>query len=104
MNCVVISEFWILRRKKEVLIRKIFGYSNLKLFALFYRQMLCVSSMAVAGVLFTELLVAHVTNVSISMDVRKLIVSVVFVVLASFVLALTPVYKASKFTIEKEAV
>lgn len=104
VNCVVISEFWILRRKKEVLIRKIFGYSDLKLFALFYRQMLCVSSMAVAGALFTELLVTHVTNVSISMDVRKLIVSVLFVVLASFVLVLTPVYKASKFTIEKEAV
>lgn len=101
INCVVISEFWILRRKKEVLIRKIFGYSNLKLFCLFYRQMLCIASVSVLGVLLPEIIISYVTRTAISIDMQKVIVSAIFVVLASLVLVATPVYKASKFTIDK---
>lgn len=104
VNCIVISEFWILRRKKEVLIRKIFGYSDLKLFFLFYRQMLLVSSSAVVAVLLIEACLSRFALIDISIDIQKAVVSVLFVVLVSFVLVLTPVYKAAKFTIDKEAI
>lgn len=53
VNIVFVSEYWIRRRYREIAVRKIFGYSNWKLYGLLYRDMVVNVSIAVliAGIL-----------------------------------------------------
>lgn len=43
MVCLVITDLWIARRRREVAIRKAFGYSNSKLFKLLFTDLLRIS-------------------------------------------------------------
>ena len=47
VNIIIVSEYWIKRRYGEIAVRKIFGYSNRKIYALLYRDMIINVSIAV---------------------------------------------------------
>lgn len=47
VNIVFVSEYWIKRRYREIAIRKIFGYSDRKIYGLLYRDMVINVSIAV---------------------------------------------------------
>ena len=47
VNIVFVSEYWIKRRYREIAVRKIFGYSDKKIYILLYRDMVINVSIAV---------------------------------------------------------
>lgn len=47
VNIVFVSEYWVKRRYREIAIRKIFGYSDKKIYGLLYRDMVVNVSIAV---------------------------------------------------------
>lgn len=47
VNIVFVSEYWIRRRFREIAVRKIFGYSDRKIYGLLYRDMVINVSIAV---------------------------------------------------------
>lgn len=100
VNCVVISEFWILRRRKEIIIRKLFGFTNQKLFFYIYNQILKIAAIAVGGVLLTEIIMKTAGIMEFSLELRRIVLAGIFVVVSSLVITAIPVKKASDFRIE----
>lgn len=100
INCIVISEFWILRRKKEIIIRKIFGFTNKKLFFYIYKQIVSISAAAVVIVLLMEKIIDVIGLIDYSVSLRKTILAGVFVIISSLIVTVIPVMKASDFQIE----
>lgn len=98
INCVVISEFWILRRKDEMLVRKLWGFTNVRLFGLMYREMFMVSGVA-TGINLLVRLIFHIVNKNESgeMFIQKLLTAVIFMIISSFIMVLVPVHHASKY-------
>lgn len=47
VNILFVSEYWIKRRYREIAVRKIFGYSDRKIYGLLYRDMIINVSIAV---------------------------------------------------------
>lgn len=100
INCIVISEFWILRRRKEIIIRKLFGFTNRKLFFYIYKQIAAISAVAVVIVLILEKFFDIVGIIDYPISLRKTILAGVFVIISSLIVTVIPVRKASSFQIE----
>lgn len=104
INCIVISEFWIIRRKQEIVIRKIWGYSNFKIFQMLFSEMLLVSLIAVVGVwigrVIATVLFLHDTEIAIT--ISKLIYSIIFVIITALLVVLLPIYKVSRYKPSEE--
>lgn len=101
INCVVISEFWILRRKKEIIIRKLFGFTDKRLFFYIYNQIVKISTFAVALVLITEKIINELGIIDYSLSLKKAILACGFVIVSSLILTMIPIIKASSFQIEE---
>jgi hypothetical protein len=99
VNCVVISEFWILRRKQEIIIRKLWGFSNIKIFKMLYGQMMVITVAAILLVLLGQLVTALVQQSYGDISLYRLVISILFVVAASFIIVLLPIYKSTHFKI-----
>lgn len=100
INCIVISEFWILRRKKEIIIRKLFGFTNRRLFFYIYNQIGKISALAVVCVLIMEKIIKELGVIEYSLSLNKIILAGGFVIVSSLILTMIPVMKASGFRIE----
>lgn len=100
INCVVISEFWIMRRRKEIIIRKLFGFSNKKLFYYIYNQIAKISAIAIIVVLLMEKIMDVIGIIDYSLSLRKMIVAGVFFIISSLIVTWIPVRKASGFQME----
>ncbi len=98
INCVIVSEFWILRRKQEMVIRKIWGYGTWHLIGLLYREMLRIAMCAVVVVWLIQWILSKTMGAEqgIIMDMGKLAGSILFVVMISLVIILLPVYKMTR--------
>lgn len=100
INCIVISEFWIMRRKEEILIRKLWGFSDQKLFGLMYREMLTVSGIAVAINLLIKVVLFIVNGKGTGeMLLQKVFLALAFMLVSSFIMVAVPVHHASKYRI-----
>lgn len=104
INCIVISEFWIIRRKQEIVIRKIWGYSNLKIFKMLFSEMLMLSLLAVACVWLVRVAVTALlmNDMEITVTISKLIYSVIFVIITALLIVLLPIYKVSRYKPSEE--
>lgn len=100
VNCIVISEFWILRRKKEIIIRKLFGFTNSRLFLYIYNQILKISAIAVIVVLLMEKTINVLGLTDYTISLRKTISAGIFIIISSLIITVIPVMKASDFQIE----
>lgn len=99
INCVVISEFWIIRRKQEIVVRKLWGYSNLKIFLDLYREMLLIALMAVIIVWFLQITLMPLigTHTGIEFSWNKLWHSIIFVLVSALLVILIPIHKVSQY-------
>ena len=93
LNCIIISEFWILRRKQEMVIRKLHGYSNIGLFRLIYVEMLKISAVSVTVVWIIELGIMLITGNDQLFSPSKIFFSLSFLVLETAAIILIPIYK-----------
>lgn len=100
INCIVISEFWILRRRKEIIIRKLFGFTNRRLFFYIYNQIAKISAIAVIVVLLIEKIISTLGLINYSLSLRKTMLAGMFVIISSLIVTVIPVKKASSFQIE----
>lgn len=99
VNCVVISEFWILRRKNEIIVRKLWGFSDARILGLLYGQMLILTSVSVALALCIEYIMYWTGMSRERLSPEQLGISVLFVLVSSFIIVLLPVYKAAHYRI-----
>lgn len=97
VNCIIISEFWIIRRKQEIVIRKIWGFNNLRLMGILYTDLLKISMLAIVAVWLLQFFLVYVlhSDTGIRFDIGKLLQSIVFILVMSLVIVLLPVYKAA---------
>lgn len=98
LNCIVISEFWIIRRREEVIIRKLWGFSDLKLYCRFYGELMMLSGISVLVVLAAQALFylgsGHVYG---AVSVRQLLLGCGFAVVAAALVVIKPIYQAAHY-------
>ncbi len=94
VNCVVISELWMLRRKNEIKIRKIWGYSNSKLFGLLFKDILSISFIAVVFGIILQLFAGLISSDMTQINGYRLLCTAVFLIMSSLIIVLLPVHKA----------
>lgn len=101
VNCIVISEFWILRRKNEIIIRKLWGFTNIKIFKMLYGQMMIIAASGVVIVLLGQFVLSLVNKAYGEISLNRLGISILFMVISALVIVMLPVYKASHFKISE---
>ncbi|MGN0514857.1 MAG: ABC transporter permease [Lachnospiraceae bacterium] len=102
INCVVISEFWIMRRKQEIIIRKLWGYGNIRLFWILYREMLIIAGLAVGISIVLQNVAALFNPYTYGFSwLRRVIFSLIFIVVSAFVVVIIPLHKASHYRISE---
>ncbi len=97
INCIVISEFWILRRKKEIIIRKLWGFTDFKLFRLLYGQILSVAALAAVCILLLQGIFSFIYADIEKLSIEKFAAAGIFIVTSSVVITALPIYKAAHF-------
>ena len=95
VNCIVVSEFWILRRKQEMLVRKIWGYTNFQIFLLMFKELICISGVTVGIGWIIQILVVKLlgSGIGISLDINKFWMSILFIVMTALLIVFVPTYK-----------
>ncbi len=100
LNMLNISIFWVNRRKKEIGIRKAFGYSNADIMILFIKEMgLIISAcvMLVVVILFAlSPVLESFTGRRIVYGYSNIIISIVFIVITTLLSVFIPILIASK--------
>lgn len=100
LNMLNISIFWVNRRKKEIGIRKAFGYSNADIFILFIKEMSLIISTCV--VLVVVLLFAlspvleYFTGRRIVYGYSNILLSIIFIIITTLLSVFIPIIIASK--------
>lgn len=59
VNIVFVSEYWIRRRYREIAVRKMFGYSDRKIYVLLYRDMVINVSIAVLIAILVQIILQY---------------------------------------------
>lgn len=100
INCVVISEFWIIRRKQEIVIRKLWGYSNWKLFLTLYREMLLIAFLAVSMIWIIQPVMVSLggRTAGVGFSLHKLLYSAIFIFISAWLIVLVPIHNVSQYT------
>lgn len=98
INCIIISEFWIIRRRQEMVIRKIWGFSNGKLYFLIYRELVVLSLISVLFVLTIQTIVYICSNHNYGMiPGRQFLLGCVFVLISSALIGIKPILQAARY-------
>jgi putative ABC transport system permease protein len=101
INCITISELWIERRKNEIVIKKLFGFSGGRIFRMLYGQMLAISGVATVAVLIIQSIISAVNDDYAGISLYKLACAAVFWVVSAMVVVMLPVYKASHYKLNR---
>lgn len=97
INCIVISEFWILRRKREIIISRLFGYGTIKLIARLYGMILLITLFSVILVFAFQTAAVLFVPMKWKLSGHLILVSFVYLLISSFLLSVFPVWKAVRF-------
>lgn len=101
INCVSLSEFWIMRRRKEIVIRKLCGFSNARLFRLLYGQMLAICGCAVVAAFVVQVAATFINGDYIQVSPARIATAVVFLIVMALLIVALPIYKAAHYRIDK---
>ena len=99
INSIVISEFWVMKRKKEILIRRLYGFSLIRIFLLIYRKILLIAVSSVAVVFVVESIYSLIVEGEWDASLDQVVASLIFVVVSSVVISALPIYMASRYKI-----
>lgn len=100
INCVIISEFWIEQRRREIAIRKAFGTSNLRIIGMLFGEMLRISCLAgilciILQIIFSKI-ASGIFNIYIEASIANIMTIAVLIIVTSLAVILVPVYKIIK--------
>ena len=97
VNCIIISEFWIMRREREIVIRRLCGFSEISIFRLIYIDMLINSSISFGLFIVLRLIQGFVSEWNFGLLFRYIPACAGFVLTISLVLVIIPVRMARSF-------
>lgn len=108
VNVIVVSEYWIKRRYKEIAIRRIFGYSDIRIYAVLYRDLVLNVSIAVGIALLIQGLLQNAFKEYMHIYMSQLGYyigySVLFIFIISAVIMIYPILLLRKQEIMKQMV
>lgn len=90
INCIIVSEFWLLNRKSEIVIRLAFGFNERTLFKILYGDILKIATMAAFfGIIFSKL-IAYALNNTLEMLLNFSVINccaiLLFVLVTTYIL------------------
>lgn len=100
LNCMIMSEFWMIQRRKEFAIKKAFGMSNIRIIGQIAASVAVLGVVAfiifIAGFLILKIFpAANVPDISFS--INSLLIAVSSILITFIVTMIYPVYKIIKF-------
>ncbi len=100
INCLVVSEFWISERKNDVSVRRILGYSGIRIYGFLYAQLLKPVCVAAALCLIFQLFSRYIsfdgTQLAMRLTVGNVLWMLVAVLASAAVIAGVSMYQAMK--------
>ncbi|MGN0166251.1 MAG: FtsX-like permease family protein [Lachnospiraceae bacterium] len=99
VNCMVAAQFWVMERKREIAIRKAYGFSSAKLFVSLYLEFLKVASVSMVLCLIVKMaagIFAQNSVFTFELSVFNLLFLIAAVFITSFGAILLPVYAISR--------
>lgn len=98
INCIIISEFWIIRRRQEMIIRKIWGFSNGRLYILIYRELMMLSLCSILFVLLIQTVVYIGSGHAYGLiSGRQFVLACLFVVASASLIGIRPILQAARY-------
>lgn len=102
INCIIVSEFWIVQRKREIAVRKAFGWDNFDVVLLVFKDMFrlvgttCLISLLL-GFILSKVFI-NLISLSIQFDMVNIVTVVIYIFMTSIISILCPIYKVTKMT------
>lgn len=90
LNCIIVSEFWLLNRKNEIVIRLAFGFNEKMLFKILYNDILNIATLAAFfGIIFSKIIESILNNtleMVLNFSIINCIVIMLFVLVTTYIL------------------
>lgn len=102
LNCMVMSEFWIIQRRKELAVKKAFGMSNLRILAQIAGNITALSAVSLVLFILGDLLLALTpvrSQITITLNGFTCLWTVLAVLLTVGVTMIYPVWKVLRFNV-----
>lgn len=102
LNCMVMSEFWIIQRRKELAVKKAFGMSNLRILAQIAGNITALSAVSLVLFILGDLLLALTpvrSQITITLNGFTCLWTVLAVLLTVAVTMIYPVWKVLRFNV-----
>ena len=94
VNCVIVSGYWINRRKYEIAIRKIFGYTNKEITMLLAKELFAIVLFSFLVSIVVQLLLGSIynsiTDSLFTFNYINLFVGLIFVVITTIITVVVP--------------
>lgn len=99
VNCMVAAQFWVEERKREIAIKKAYGFSNIRLFATLYSEFTKVAMVSMIVCLLFKVLTDAFSNnelFAFELSTFNLIFLIIAVLITSLGAILLPVFTISR--------
>jgi hypothetical protein len=108
VNIIIVSEFWIKGRYKEIAVRKVFGYSDMKIYGLLYRDMVINATIAVGIAIIIQSVLQSVFKEYMQLYASQfgfyIIYSVLFIFAISGIIMVCPFFLLRKQDVMKRMI
>ncbi len=100
INCIIASEFFVWERYDEIIIRKAYGFRNIDIFNILFKDVLKLSAVAGSLGMMINIVINYFEygfdKMLSNMSVEYLAMSLFMVLLSCIVISMLPLYKMSK--------
>lgn len=87
INIIIVSELWIKARYREIAVRKVFGYDDLKIYFLLYRDMIKIVFISVVIAVLIQVILKAVFNEYMMLYMSQLLFYILFCVVFIFAIS-----------------
>ncbi len=100
LNCMLMSEFWIIQRNKEIAIRRTYGFGKFRIIVGIIRDilMLCIVSLVIYIVIHTFCCLLKVNIYSIKWDITTIVTIIVINIISILSTIIYPAFKIMKMS------
>jgi putative ABC transport system permease protein len=92
--------FWIEERRHEIGIRKAFGYSNMQIISLIFKEMLCIAAISFVVALIAQIIISSFADkmfkYSMGLKLENILGGVVIILITAILTSVWPVAKSLK--------
>lgn len=95
LNCMIISEFWIMQRRRDIEIKKLFGYSAFKLIKEMLNDIIMYNIVAVVlyALIYTFLKILHIQEKVMQINAVNIVVIISVMLISIISTMVLPMYK-----------